>query len=443
MGDRETALHCVYGYLRNPLSGVFQALVLGTCWIGSNEMWRMMALRNSFGGTSGFLRRVLSLVVFGLVALLLTSCGSGAQVAVRDRPALAAAPAPPSVEFTPAGGTSNASPTGVIEATAVNARITEAVMTNVGGERVEGTLAPDRTTWKATEPLGYGKSYTLRVTVEGVDGQRVTRSSEFSTLTPEHQTYVSMNPVDGQTVGVGQPLAFYFSEDAPAPDKQRAEQAIRIHTEPHVEGAFYWFDDREVHWRPKEYWKPGTKVTINVDVYGKDLGNGVYGQADRTATITIGDRVILRADGASHRMSVEVNGQVLRTVPVSLGSPKYPSHNGVHVVMRKHPSYLMDSTTFGLGLDEGGYKTEVEWAVRISNGGEFLHAAPWSVSDQGVRNVSHGCINMSIADAKWVYDLVQKGDIVRITNSGGPPLPSWDGFGDWQVPWSEWTGGNY
>ncbi|WP_310270168.1 L,D-transpeptidase [Haloactinomyces albus] len=351
-------------------------------------------------------------------------------------------PKPPSVRLAPADGAQDVSPVGTIEATASNATITEVAMTNSSGEKVDGSVAPDGTSWAVGEPLGYGKTYTLEVSARGPNDRLITERSKFTTLTPEHTTYVSMNPLDGQTVGVGQPLAFYFSDDAPPPDRKRAEKAINISTDPHVEGAFHWFDDREVHWRPKEYWEPGTKVTINVDVYGKKLGDGLYGESDRTATVTIGDSVVLRADGASHQMSVEVNGEVVRTIPISMGRSSFPSHRGVHVVMRKSPTYLMDSTTYGLSLDEGGYKTEVQWAVRISNGGEFLHAAPWSVADQGERNVSHGCINMSTSDAKWVYDLVKKGDIVKITNSGGPPLQSWDGFGDWQIPWSEWVQGN-
>lgn len=402
----------------------------------------MVALRSSPGERPSSFRRVFPLVVFGLVALLIASCGtqhSGAPTGAEGPPP---PPKPPSVQLTPVDGAQGVSPTGAVTATATNARITKVVMTSATGERVEGSVAAQGAGWSVGEPLGYGKTYTLEVAAQGSGGQLITKRSQFSTLEPEHTTYVSMNPVDGQTVGVGQPLAFYFSEDAPPPDKKRAEQAIRIRTEPHVEGAFYWFDNREVHWRPEEYWKPGTTVTIDVDVYGKDLGGGVYGQADRTATVTIGDSVVLRADGASHRMSVEVDDRVVRTIPISIGQPSFPSHNGVHVVMRKSPTYLMDSRTYGLPLDEGGYKTEVKWAVRISNGGEFLHAAPWSVAAQGERNVSHGCINMSTADAKWVYDLLDKGDVVKITNSGGPPLPSWDGFGDWQVPWSEWVGGN-
>ncbi|GAA0524445.1 hypothetical protein GCM10011581_44510 [Saccharopolyspora subtropica] len=316
------------------------------------------------------------------------------------------------------------------------------MLTNDDGEQVPGTVSPDGTTWTTGAKLGYGRTYTLTVTAQGASGPAIDQRATFTTVKPGKQTYVSMNPLDGQTVGVGQPLAFYFSKNAPAPDKARAEAAIKIRTEPAVEGAFYWFDSREVHWRPKEYWKPGTKISIDIDVYGRDLGNGVWGKEDRKATITIGDAVILRADGATHQMTIEKNGRLLRTLPVSLGRPSFPSNNGVHVVTEHHAKKVMDSSTYGLPIEAGGYRTEVEWAVRISNGGEFLHAAPWSVGDQGRRNVSHGCINMSTADAKWVFDLVKKGDVVEITNSGGPNLRAWDGFGDWQIPWDQWLTGN-
>lgn len=271
----------------------------------------------------------------------------------------------------------------------------------------------------------------------------MTQRSTFTTLQPRAQTYVSMNPVDGETVGVGQPVAFYFSKNAPPPDKAKVEQAIRVTTEPHVDGAFYWYNSREVHWRPQHFWQPGTQVTVDADIYGKDLGYGVYGQEDRHSSFRVGDAVVLRADGANHQMSVEVNGRVQQTVPVSLGKPEAPSSNGTHVVTTKYPDYVMDSSTFGVPADApGGYRTDVKWAVRISNSGEFLHAAPWSVAQQGHANVSHGCINMSNADAKAVYDLLKKGDVVEITNSGGPELKSTNGFGDWQVPWDEWLSGN-
>ncbi|WP_460962554.1 L,D-transpeptidase [Parasphingorhabdus pacifica] len=401
----------------------------------------MKVLGNSVGRPAGLVSRLLALAVFGLVSVLLVSCG-GAGTGSDGGEGAAAEQGAPSIKLDPADGSEDVSPLDAIKATVDNGEITEAVLTNEQDEEVKTEISQDGSTWEIAEPLGYGKTYTASVTAEGDNSKSTKREATFTTVEPKHKTYVSMNPLDGQTVGVGQPLAFYFSSDSPAPDKERAEEAIRIKTDPQVEGAFYWFDDREVHWRPKEYWEPGTKVTVDIDVYGKKLGEGLYGEEDREATITIGDSVVLRADGASHQMSVEVNGSVQRTIPVALGKPDFPSNNGAHVVTEHHEKYLMDSTTYGLPLDDGGYKTEVKWAVRISNGGEFLHAAPWAAGDLGNRNVSHGCINMTDADAKWVFDLLKKGDVVEVTNSGGPDLRSWDGFGDWQVPWSEWVQGN-
>ncbi|SDZ47799.1 peptidoglycan transpeptidase precursor, ErfK-YbiS-YhnG family [Saccharopolyspora shandongensis] len=398
----------------------------------------MREWRNSVG-VPVRVSRLLTMLIFGVVALLVAGCsgsGSGATQASDEVP-----PAP-TLELAPQNGAKDVSPAGPIKATAVNGKIVEAVLTNAEGAKLSGAIAPDGASWTAGEKLGYDKTYTLSVTAQGASGPAITQQSTFSTVSPGKKSFVSMNPLDGQTVGVGQPLAFYFSQNAPAPDKAKAEEAIKIRTEPAVEGAFYWFNSREVHWRPKDYWKPGTKVSIDVDVYGKDLGNGVWGEEDRKATITIGDAVVLKADGASHQMSIEKNGEVIRTMPVSLGKPSFPSNNGVHVVTEHHATKVMDSSTYGLPIEAGGYRTEVKWAVRISNGGEFLHAAPWSVGDQGRRNVSHGCINMSMENAKWVFDLLKKGDVVQITNSGGPNLRSWDGFGDWQIPWDQWVQGN-
>lgn len=397
----------------------------------------MVMLRNSHGKLSGLRSRALHVTALGLAALLVSSCSDSGAEPKNESPE----PPKASVELAPGDGSKNVSPTAPITAEVKHGKITEAVLTNEAGESVDGRAAGDGAGWKSTEPLGYGKTYTLVVKAKGERGP-VEKKSVFHTISPQAQTYVSMNPLDGQTVGVGQPLAFYFSDNAPPPDKKKAEEAIRIKTEPAVKGSFYWFNEREVHWRPAEYWKPGTKITIDAAVYGKNLGKGVWGEEDRHATVTIGNSVILRADGASHQMSVEVNGQHKRTIPVSLGKPSFPSNNGKHVVSEHHEKKLMDSTTYGLPVDQGGYKTEVDWAVRISNGGEFLHAAPWSVADQGSANVSHGCINMSDADAKWVYDLLKKGDVVEITNSGGPDLEPWDGFGDWQIPWKQWQQGN-
>ncbi|WP_440899380.1 L,D-transpeptidase [Actinosynnema sp.] len=393
-------------------------------------------------------RGALGIAVLGVVATLLTACSSGAGDSAgngSDTTPVAAQssePAKPvSLSLGPADRTADVAPGLPVVATATDGKITEAVLTNAEGKTVAGQLSADGAQWVNTEALGYQKQYTLSVTGRGADGKPVTQTSSFTTVKPRTQTFLSVNPMDGTTVGIGQPLAFYFDE--PIADKAAAEAMISITTEPAVDGAFYWFKDDEVHWRPQNYWAAGTKVTIDAKVYGKHLGNGVYGEKDRRIQTTIGDAVVHEADGQSHQVVTKINGQVARTMPTSMGNAANTTPVGTYVLTEKHASMVMDSRTYGLALDAGGYVTPVQWATRMSNSGIFFHGAPWSVGDQGVRNVSHGCLNLSLENAKWVYDLSKPGDIVIVTNSGGPRLESWDGFGDWQVPWEEWVkGGN-
>ncbi|HEX6353206.1 L,D-transpeptidase [Actinophytocola sp.] len=354
-------------------------------------------------------------------------------------------PAPPKkpvqLSITPGHQAAGIEPGAPVTIAAVDGKVTEVTLVNEAGEPVAGQLSPDATTWQTTEPLGFGKTYTATVAGQGTDGKTASATSVFTTATARLKADLSMNPLDGQTVGVGQPLAFYF--DAAVANKAAVEKAIQIQTTPATEGAFYWFDDKEVQWRPREYWAAGTKVSINAAIYGKDFGNGVYGSDSRVANITIGDAVVATADGASHQMTVTVNGAVARTIPISMGKPGHETPQGTYVVMSEHTNYTMDSSTYGVPTDAPqGYRTTVAVASRMSNSGIFYHSAPWSVGDQGRRNVSHGCINMTTEAANWLQSISNKGDVITVQNSGGPTLEPWDGLGVWQIPWDQWaTGG--
>lgn len=383
-------------------------------------------------------------VTAGLAVILIAGCSGGDAGSSGASGESSSAPPPPPkpVTLTLAlnDGQADVSPGLPVIATAADGKLTEVTLTNPEGKFVEGKLNPEATQWTNTEPLGYSKTYKLNATGVGADGKSQTKTSSFTTVKPRTLTYVSTNPQDGTTIGVGQPLAFYFDE--PVADKVAAEKMLEITTEPKVEGAFYWFNKKEVHWRPEKFWKSGTKITMNIKVYGKHIGDGIYGQEDRVITTTVGDEVIHEADGQSHQVITKVNGQVVRTMPTSMGKPADATPTGTYVLMEKHNHMIMDSTTYGLALENGGYKTPVDWAYRMSNSGIFFHSAPWSIGDQGRRNVSHGCLNLSPENAKWVFDNSKQGDIVVVTNSGGPVLESWDGFGDWQVPWTTWVQGN-
>ncbi|RIJ77355.1 hypothetical protein D1871_07435 [Nakamurella silvestris] len=358
-----------------------------------------------------------------------------------DAPTTPAAPAVPAVtwhtSFTSAA--TDVAPADRIGFRITNGTLASVKMTNDAGQPIKGSRIRGNTAWAAEPILGYGRTYHLvAVAVDGAK-KKTQKRFTFTTLTPGNLTYPTAFPLDGNTVGVGQPVAIYFDE--PITDKAAAEKLITVTPSPKVAGSFHWIDDQQVRWRPKNYWTPGTRVKVEVKIYGHDLGGGLYGQQDKTFSFRIGKSKIAYVDDNTKTMVVKFNGKTVKQIPVSMGSDKYPTYNGVHVVAEKYRKKIMDSSTWGL-TGTGAYRTEVGWASRISSTGEFVHSAPWSVWAQGSENVSHGCINVSEENAIWFYDNFGPGDIVDISNTVGPPLRVWDGFGDWQLKWNEYRKGS-
>jgi lipoprotein-anchoring transpeptidase ErfK/SrfK len=313
-------------------------------------------------------------------------------------------------------------------------------MVNEDGSPVEGKLSKDGLQWATSEPLGYNKQYTLTAESLGLGGA-TTRQMTFETHSPENLTMAYVVPSEGEVVGVGQPVSVQFDENIP--NRLAAQQAIKITTSPPVEGAFYWLNNREVRWRPAAYWKPGTKVEVAVNTYGVDLGDGLFGQENTTTHFSIGDEVISRVDDNTKTLTVTRNGEVIRTMPVSMGKNSTPTNNGTYIVGDRRSHMVMDSSTYGVPTNSpNGYRTEVDWATQISYSGIYVHAAPWSVGSQGYSNVSHGCINVSSSNGQWFYDNSKRGDIVEIVNTVGSTLPGTEGLGDWNIPWSQWKSGN-
>ncbi len=313
-------------------------------------------------------------------------------------------------------------------------------MVNEDGDPVEGKLSRDGLQWATAEPLGYNKRYTLTAEALGLGGA-TSRQMTFETHSPENLTMAYVVPSEGEVVGIGQPVAVQFDENIP--NRVAAQQAIKITTNPPVEGAFYWLNNREVRWRPANYWKPGTTVEVAVKTYGVDLGDGLFGQEDITTHFTIGDEVISRIDDNTKTMTVTRNGEVIRTMPVSMGKNSTPTNNGTYIVGDRRSHMVMDSSTYGVPTNSpNGYRTEVDWATQISYSGIYVHAAPWSVGSQGYSNVSHGCVNVSTSNGQWFYENSKRGDVVEVVNTVGSTLPGTDGLGDWNIPWSQWKAGN-
>ena len=313
-------------------------------------------------------------------------------------------------------------------------------MVNENGGTVDGQLSPDGVRWATTERLGYNRMYTLTAKARGLGGV-ATRQLTFQTHSPHNLTMPYAMPHDGEVVGVGEPVAIQFDEAIA--NREAAEKAIVVTTDPPVEGAFYWLNKREVRWRPEHFWKPGTNVNIAVNTYGVDLGDGVFGEDNVRSHFTVGDEVIATADDNTKMVTVRVNGDVVKTMPTSMGKDSTPTASGTYILGVRFAHMIMDSSTYGVPVNSpNGYRTEVNFATQMSYSGVFVHSAPWSVGAQGHTNTSHGCLNVSPSNAQWFFEHTKRGDIVQVLNTIGPPLSGTEGLGDWNIPWDQWHAGN-
>ena len=320
-----------------------------------------------------------------------------------------------------------------------------AELTGVRVTSASGDLTGDVTdgTWSSTDRLEPGTDYALTATSERPNGSRVERTRSFRTvdLTLDEQTFAAIAPLDGETVGVGMPVVVTF--DLPVTDRATFEKHMAVTSTPAQRGSWYWLGDREAHWRPHSYWKPGTAVSVDLDVNSLPAGNGIYGQESRHIDFAIGDSVVSRVDVASHTLRTFVNGQLARTMPISAGKAGWETRSGTKVIIEKFRRKRMNAATIGVDKDDPEYYnlSNVQYALRVTYSGEFLHAAPWSTGSQGSANVSHGCVGMSLADAQWLYDRTSRGDVVEVTGSNRS-MTLENGYGDWNLSVGDWKSGS-
>ncbi|MGH3436526.1 MAG: L,D-transpeptidase [Sciscionella sp.] len=414
---------------------------------GKTARLRTSALRKVTGRAG--LNATLGVTVLAVAALVLTACSSGGgggggtshsggTTTTVDKPAVTIAVTPSS--------DSSVNPTTPIVVKATGGRLTSVAVTNAAkGTTVTGALAADKGTWTSNEVLGYGSTYNVVAHGKDAKGLTTQKQATIKTIDPKQQANANMIPAPGTVqnsgIGVGQPIVFQFTY--PVKNKAEVQKHLQVTSNPPQEGAWYWIDSKNVHYRPKEFWKPGTTIHVKANVYGLDFGGGVYGADDRDVTYKVHDSWIGKADGNTEHMTIYHNGQAVKTMPISMGKDATPTHEGIHVVSAKHADYIMDSCTYGVCKgDPNYYRSHEKWSVRISNDGEFVHENPNSVGDQGSSNVSHGCINLNAANGQWFFQHFSYGDVVEVSNSGGKQLPVWDLYGDWSVPWSTWQAGN-
>lgn len=328
-----------------------------------------------------------------------------------------------------------------LKVSAEGGKLQKVTVTSAEAGKLPGRLVDG--TWVATGRLEPGSTYVVRAVSRTPEGstQRATRRFATQDLSLDQQTWAAVAPLDGETVGVGMPVIVSF--DIPVTDKAAMERHMQVTSKPQQRGAWHWLSDTEAHWRPASYWQAGTQVSVDLDINSVHAGGGIYGQESRHIGFTVGDAHVYKVDIASKQMRVFSNGSLLRTIPISAGKPGFETRSGVKVIMAKHETYDFNSGTIGIDVDDAeGYDLkDVPFAMRLTHSGEFIHAAPWNEGMFGRANGSHGCTGMSKADAGWLFNMSRRGDVVEYTGSN-EWMTLGNGWGDWNVPFSEYRTGS-
>ena len=308
---------------------------------------------------------------------------------------------------------------------------------------VAGTLTP--TAWTGPTTLLPSSTYVLHAVLADRNGSTTALDRTLTTSPAATVLHAQLSPTSPD-VGVGQPVVLRLDHPVRGPAARTALLGrLHVTTTPAVEGAWHFFNSTEVHYRPRAYWEPGTKVTVVADLSDFQVpGTETWGSdTAHSASFTVGDSLISTVDITAHTMSVRRNGQLLRVLPVSTGRAQYPTKGGVHIILTVEKEHLYNSATVGIptaGPD--GYYEKLPFSMRISNGGAFVHANPATVKFQGRLNVSHGCVNLSLADAQWFYAISHRGDVVNVVHAVVAPVLSDAGMADWNYSWTQWQAGN-
>ena len=379
-------------------------------------------------------------------AVLLAACqgstaspGPNASSSSSSSSTTSANPTPAVLQVSPSDGSTDVAPDTPVEVSATSGSLTSVTVKDGAGDTIAGSET-DSGAWRSTAGLKPATKYTVVVKATGPDGTSSRTRSTFSTHTPAiTATYGIV--YDGYTVGVGMPVSIQFDSEVTSEEfRAEVQKRVSVTTTPHQAGAWGWLDNRQLMWRPKSYWKPGTQVTIDAPLTGVQTGPDKWVANDAHGSMSVGDSMVSTVNINTHEMTVRKNGKVIRTIPVSTGKPgpKTETRSGTKVIIGKEGKVTMDSATVGIPKgDPDYYKIDTKWNLRVTWTGEFLHSAPWSVDSQGSANVSHGCTNMSPENAKWMFNHSTVGDVVKFTGSSRVFQPT-EGIGVWQYSYSGW-----
>ncbi|MEU7303739.1 Ig-like domain-containing protein [Streptomyces sp. NPDC007206] len=394
-------------------------------------------------------RRVLGACAALMVgSLTLTACGGSANATDDGKGGNSPKASAARIVISAKDGSTGAS----INATGVKAsggRLTDVKMTVAGtGQAVAGAISADGRSWKPKEQLERGTKYEIDATAKDADGRATVTRSVFTTVTPANSFIGTYTPDNGTTVGVGMPVSFTF--DKSITDKKAVQSHIAVNSSSGQQVVGHWFGDRRLDFRPQQYWKSGSKVTVKVDLDGVQGAPGVYGVQKKTVSFTIGRSQVSTVDADTQTMTVVRDGTTIKTVPISTGDPQHTTYNGQMVISEKFTQTPMDSRTVGLG---NAYNIpDVPHAMRLTGSGTFIHGNYWYNKGNppfGREGTSHGCVGLAdvqggqgATPAKWFFDNSLIGDVVIVKNSPDSTVAPDNGLNGWNMPWGAWTAGS-
>ncbi|MEU1201967.1 Ig-like domain-containing protein [Streptomyces sp. NPDC005813] len=347
------------------------------------------------------------------------------------------------VTIAPKDGADDVKTSGALKVTAAKGKLTEVKVEDTKGKAVEGTITDGGASWTPSTHLASATKYKVHAVAKDSEGREAAEESAFTTLTPKNTFVGIYTPEDGSKVGVGMPFSVHFTRGITHPDA--VEKAIRIKTEPAVDVEGHWFGNDRLDFRPEEYWKAGTEVTVSLDLDGVEGRPGVYGKQTKTVKFTIGRSQVTTVDAKTHKMVVKRDGKVLKTIPITTGKPGYDTWNGQMVISERLKVTRMNGETVGYG---GEYDIkDVPHAQRLTNSGTFIHGNYWGGGAFGNYNASHGCIGVrdvrggydGKVPAAWFFDNSMIGDVVIVKNSHDKTVAPDNGLNGWNMSWSDWT----
>ncbi|MGW5635105.1 L,D-transpeptidase [Streptomyces sp. NPDC003832] len=398
-------------------------------------------------------RRRLMAVLAGGVLLATAACGGGSDSGSGSEDAKGGAAkgsAKPGstrseavVSIAPKDGAKSVSTSGALKIGAEKGKLSEVSVKDGKGREIPGKITDGGASWTPSTHLSASTEYTVRAVAKDSEGRAATEDSSFTTLTPQNFFTGHFTPEDGSKVGVGMPFSLRFDRGITNPDD--VEKAVTIKTEPAIDVEGHWFGNDRLDFRPEEYWKEGTKVTVELNLDGVEGRDGVYGEQKKTVSFTIGRDQVSVVDVKTKKMKIMQDGKVVKTLPVTTGKPGYDTWNGQMVITEKFVQTRMNGDTVGY---DGEYDIDdVPHAMRLTQSGTFIHGNYWGGDAFGNYNASHGCVGLrdvkgawdGSTPAAWFFKNSMIGDVVVVKNSADKQVAPDNGLNGWNMSWEEWT----